>query len=135
MTLEIKERLDIGKISDLRAKVKDFLLSNGVEDETAGDVELVVSEILTNIYKHSYKGNDGDVVIRVWVNDEKIEISIRDFGEKFAPEEVKEPDPEVLADHGYGLYIASQIMDKIEYILSHESGMEVILTKYLKRNG
>lgn len=135
MTLEIKERLDIGKISDLRAKVKDFLLSNEIDDETASDVELVVSEILTNIYKHSYKGNDGDVVIRVWVNGEKIEISIRDFGEKFAPEKVKEPDQEVLADHGYGLYIASQIMDKIEYILSHESGMEVILTKYLKRNG
>lgn len=134
MILELRERLSAGNISGLRVLVKNFLLSNKVDDETASDIELVVSEILTNIYKHSYKENDGEVVVKVWMNDEKLEISIRDFGEKFNPEKVKEPDPEILADHGYGLYIASQIMDKIEYILSHKSGTEVILTKYLKKD-
>ncbi|MFN3134113.1 MAG: ATP-binding protein [Candidatus Kryptonium sp.] len=135
MILRLNERLTVDKISELRARLKNFLVSNGVENETADDIELVISEMLTNIYKHSYKGNEGDVIINAHVDDEKIYISIRDFGEKFSPSEVSKPDPEVLADHGYGLYIASQIMDKIEYILSHESGTEVILTKYLKKDG
>ncbi|CUS79124.1 serine/threonine-protein kinase RsbW [Candidatus Kryptonium thompsonii] len=135
MILKLSEKLSIDKISELRMRLKNFLISNGLESETADDIELVISEMLTNIYKHSYKGNEGDVVINANIDDEKVYISIRDFGEKFAPAEISEPDPEVLADHGYGLYIASQIMDKIEYILSHESGTEVILTKYLKKNG
>lgn len=134
MNLQIREKLGAEKISELRTRLKNFLISNGVESEIADDVELVISEMLTNVYKHSYKENDGDVVIKVYLDSEKLEISIRDFGIKFSPESVKEPDPDALADHGYGLYIASYIMDKIEYILSHEVGTEVILTKYLKRN-
>jgi len=135
MILKLSEKLSIDKISELRSRLKNFLISNGLESETADDIELVISEMLTNIYRHSYKGNEGDVVINANIDDEKVYISIRDFGEKFAPTEINKPEPEVLADHGYGLYIASQIMDKIEYILSHESGTKVILTKYLKKNG
>lgn len=135
MTLNLKEKLNVSKISELRTRLKDFLISNGIDNEIADDIELVISEMLTNVYKHSYKGSEGDVIINAHIDDEKIYISIRDFGEKFAPTEVREPNPEVLADHGYGLYVASQIMDKIEYILSHKLGTEVILTKYLRKNG
>jgi len=135
MKLELKDKVSANKISELRAKLKNFLLSNGVDEETASDVELVVSEMLTNVYKHSYKEKEGDVVVRAEVDDFKIVISIKDFGEKFSPRDVREPDPETLSDHGYGLYIASQIMDKVEYILMHETGTEVILTKYLKKDG
>ncbi len=135
MTFELKSKLNASKISELRTELKNFLLLNGVQDEIASDVELVVSEMLTNVYKHSYKEKEGDVVIRADVDDFKVVISIRDFGEKFSPMDVKEPDSKVLSDHGYGLYIASKIMDKIEYILSHESGTEVVLTKRLEKDG
>jgi len=135
MRFEIKDKINAVKISELRTKLKNFLLANGVDDETASDIELVVSEMLTNVYKHSYKKSEGDVLLNAEINEGNLVISIRDFGEKFAPESIKEPNPEVLADHGYGLYIAGQIMDKIEYVLSHETGTEVVLTKYLKKNG
>ncbi len=135
MRFELKDKISAVKISELRANLKNFLLANGIDDETASDIELVVSEMLTNVYKHSYKENEGDVLLYAEITEGKLVISIRDFGEKFAPESIKEPDPETLADHGYGLYIAGQIMDKVEYVLSHEVGTEVVLTKYLKKNG
>lgn len=135
MTFELRDKISAGKIAELRMKLKDFLITNGIDRETALDVELVASEMLTNVYKHSYKGNEGDVVIKASIDDFKLVISIRDFGEKFSPSDVREPDPEVLSDHGYGLYIASQIMDKVEYVLIHDVGVEVILTKYPKKNG
>ncbi len=134
MTFELRDKINAGKIAELRAKLKNFLISTGIDQETASDIELVASELLTNIYKHSYKEKEGDVIIRANVDESKLVISIRDYGEKFSPADVKEPDPEILSDHGYGLYIASQIMDKVEYVLMHDVGMEVILTKYLKRN-
>lgn len=135
MTFELRDKINANRISAIRTSLKNFLISNGVTDETASDIELVVSEILTNVYKHSYKEVGGDILVKANVDESKVVISIRDFGEKFSPPDVKEPDPEVLSDHGYGLYIASKIMDKIEYVLSHEVGTEVILTKYLKKDG
>ena len=135
MKFEIKDRVSANKISEIRSKLKKFLLSNEIPEETASDIELVISEMLTNVYKHSYKEKEGEVIVKASIDGDELTISIRDFGEKFSPADVKEPDPDFLADHGYGLYIASQIMDKIEYILSHETGTEVILKKLLKRNG
>ncbi len=135
MKFEIKDRVSANKISEIRSKLKNFLLSNEIPEETASDIELVISEMLTNVYKHSYKEKEGEVIVKASIDGDELTISIRDFGEKFSPADVKEPDPDFLADHGYGLYIASQIMDKIEYILSHETGTEVILKKLLKRNG
>jgi serine/threonine-protein kinase RsbW len=135
MKFEIKDRVSANKISEIRSKLKNFLLSNEIPEETASDIELVISEMLTNVYKHSYKEKEGEVIVKASIDGDELTISIRDFGEKFSPTDIREPDPDFLADHGYGLYIASQIMDKIEYILSHETGNEVILKKLLKRNG
>jgi serine/threonine-protein kinase RsbW len=135
MKFEIKDRVSANKISEIRSKLKNFLLSNEIPEETASDIELVISEMLTNVYKHSYKEKEGEVIVKASIDGDELTISIRDFGEKFSPTDIREPDPDFLADHGYGLYIASQIMDKIEYILSHEAGTEVILKKLLKRNG
>jgi serine/threonine-protein kinase RsbW len=135
MKFEIKDRVSANKISEIRSKLKNFLLSNEIPEETASDIELVISEMLTNVYKHSYKEKEGEVTVKASIDGDELTISIRDFGEKFSPTDIREPDPDFLADHGYGLYIASQIMDKIEYILSHETGTEVILKKLLKRNG
>jgi anti-sigma regulatory factor (Ser/Thr protein kinase) len=131
---ELRDKINASKIAELRSKLKNFLIASGIDQETASDIELVASEMLTNVYKHSYKEEEGDVIIKASIDESKLVISIRDFGEKFSPPEVKKPDPEVLSDHGYGLYIASQIMDKVEYVLMHDIGTEVILTKYLKRN-
>lgn len=132
---ELKDKINASKISELRSKLKNFLIANGIDQETASDIELVASEMLTNVYKHSYKEKEGDVIIRASIDELKLVISIRDFGEKFSPDVIKEPDPEILSDHGYGLYIASKIMDKVEYVLMHDVGTEVVLTKYLKKNG
>ncbi len=135
MMFELRDKVNANKIAELRTRLKNFLIANGIDQEIASDIELVASEMLTNVYKHSYKEKEGDVIIKASIDEFKLIISIRDFGEKFSPEDVKEPNPEVLSDHGYGLYIASQIMDKVEYILMHDVGTEVILTKYLKKDG
>ena len=131
MKADYTGKIDALKIREVRKFICDFLKSQGVDENTSSDIELVVSEMLTNVYKHSYNEKDGDVVVKVDVEPDRITISIRDFGKKFKPVDFKNPDPEVLQDHGYGLFIASQIMDKIEYVLTHKVGTEVILTKYI----
>jgi anti-sigma regulatory factor (Ser/Thr protein kinase) len=130
MEAEIRGKLNPEKIREIRTFVCGFLKESGLSDSVVDDIELVTSEMVTNVYKHSYRERDGDIIVRISVDDSKVQISIRDFGEKFDPKVLKKPDPEVLSDHGYGLLIASQIMDRIEYILSHERGVEVILTKF-----
>lgn len=93
---------------------------------------LAVDEACSNIIRHSYKGSpDGKIVITCRVGGDKIDISIRDFGEKIDLERVKPPDLGDVKPGGLGVHMIRSVMDTMEYDCSHEVGTEIHMTKYL----
>lgn len=81
-------------------------LDGRVTDETARDVALVVSELVTNSVLHAKVGEDDSVLVELAVVDDRLAIAVTDPGSKFVPRLVP-PDP--TKPRGFGLQLVDGI--------------------------
>ena len=85
--------------------------------ETTYMLQLAVHEVCNNIVEHAYDHEDG----RIWADfsvdygERRVVVDLRDQGAAFDVASVAEPDLAQPAERGYGLYLARQIMDTVEY--------------------
>lgn len=108
------------EISRLRAFVRVFLNRNPVTEisvTTCAQLVLVAHEITTNIIRHAC---GGDPEISIWVVLDAFPHCIRltfiHRGEPFHPSRcLPEPAFDGSVDHGFGLYIIDQIIDRSDY--------------------
>ena len=118
----------------------------GFADKQAGAIVLAVDESCTNIIRHCYSGTpgEGQIVIRVRLFDDRIEIILRDFGEGVDVEKLRlvvekrkkqlEAADGSLEPGGLGVMLVHEIMDKVQYKSSQESGTVLRLVKFLPEN-
>ena len=106
----------------LRACIAETLstVPNLAEGDTITyNVQLSAQEIAVNIIEHSYGGetNDKRFSVTVSLTDEPraIIIDMRDTGNPFDPGAIPAPDLNEAHEGGYGLFIAQQLMDKVQY--------------------
>ncbi len=105
-------------------------LALGEEDEFK--VELAVHEICVNIAMYAYpQGRNGDLAIRVWRDDGRLVIEVRDRGIPFDP--AQKPSPDLLARirhgkrGGLGVFFFKTLMDGFSY---RRDGDENVLTVF-----
>ncbi len=108
----------------------------GINDKNCYDVQLAVDEACTNIITHGYADMDpGSIILRLDPLENRIVITITDFGYPFEPFESDMPDVEAgLEDMpmgGFGLFFIYQTMDEIDYE-NTENGNHLKFIKYLK---
>lgn len=93
-------------------------------EETAGDVQLCITEWLSNVIRHGCHNNPGhDIHLSLALDGEKVVIEIIDTGKKLPPgllekaalQEVSGHDIMELPEHGWGLYIIKSNMDEVNY--------------------
>ena len=75
-------------VAELRQGVVDFARANGVPEERLSDVELAVSEAVTNSVVHAFRGigERGTVVVEAAVREhEWIDVRVADDGSGMAP--------------------------------------------------
>ena len=85
-------------------------------------LKLILSNLLNNALKYSYK--DSKVIVKVWVDDEELYISVQDFGtgiseknQKVIFERFKRLDTGINSinrGHGLGLSITKALLDVID---------------------
>jgi serine/threonine-protein kinase RsbW len=107
----------------------------GLDGENCFALQLSVDEACTNIITHGYAGLDpGSIIVTFQADDQKVTVTVSDFGHPFEPSDGPMPDVEaVLEDRplgGFGLYFIYQSMDEVDYQTSAD-GNCLILTKYL----
>jgi serine/threonine-protein kinase RsbW len=74
----------------------------GFSTEEVFALKLAVSEACTNIIQHAYEGaNDKDIVLSIGVEEERLTLTVRDFGKKFDLSRYKPPDLDVPSEGGY----------------------------------
>lgn len=83
-------------------------------------VELAACEIFTNIVEHAYAGEEGRIRVEMHLHPADdgvyaLQIDYWDDGPPFQPDTVPAPDLDQVQVHGYGLFLAEQLMDKIHY--------------------
>lgn len=124
MIMEIKAftvNSEYKNVSSVCFILKTFCEEHNVPEEKIREIELSLAEALNNIIKHAYKSVETNKIdIQFKYNDEKLEISLTDFGEprenlnkpvlEFDPSDVNS-----LPEGGMGLFIIEQLMDENIY--------------------
>lgn len=106
----------------------------GFNIEDIEDLKVAVAEACTNAIKHGC-GNDCSYSIEFSVLKDKLRIEIRDGGEGFDYEKLKEPDLTRPKEGGLGLFIIKTLMDEVEIFNNNKScGTRIIMCKNLEES-
>ena len=111
---------------------------DGIADVStlAYNVQLAAHEICANIVEHAYGGSPSghenriEITLSLEAAGTLLVIELRDQGQPFDPSTVPEPilgEPQV---HGYGLFLARELMNTVDY-RSGPDGNFWRLTKHL----
>ena len=137
---DIKEKTFILEIeSDTRYLSRVEKLSEEVaayakmDESESDDLGIVTTELVNNAIHHGNKSNpEKKVRVSFLVNHQKIELRIKDEGNGFDPQKLKDPlAPEnLMNESGRGIFLIRALMDSLDFNFS-ESGTETIVTKNL----
>ena len=109
-----------------RDRIRDYLRQFCAEPRVIDDVVLCVEEAATNAIRHS--GSDDDIEISLRFADGDLLAEVRDHGQGFDLASFdREGLPDVMADHGRGLFIVANLMDSLK--LSLDGGLEVRMAR------
>jgi serine/threonine-protein kinase RsbW len=105
-------------LDDLYGQILEKLRENEFSEDDIFGVHLAFEEGFINAVKHGNRMDDSKTVkVEYAISREKVEISITDQGEGFAPDSV--PDPRegdnLYRPDGRGLLLIDAYMDTVEY--------------------
>ncbi|MGR9074043.1 MAG: ATP-binding protein [Gammaproteobacteria bacterium] len=112
----------VGSIGERIGKELDHF--KGDRDALAYQLNLVLTEAMTNAIKHS-KLDDPKDTVRITINFQKDELVIKvyDHGQGFDLESVPLPDLEHPKEGGLGLFLIRTLMDSVTYTAQDESNV------------
>ncbi len=92
----------------------------GFNAERIGELELVMEEVLVNIFKYAYGGKEpGEVTISCSEDGGNLVMDVVDSGVPFDPLTASDPDITAGVDErpvgGLGIYLIKKLMDKVKY--------------------
>ena len=129
-------RLAIGSrfenIDLVQVILEDSMKHLDLEEDTRHWIGIAVREAVANAIKHGNRqADDKNVEIEVALDPGEVVIRVRDQGDGFEPQNVRDPlDPEnLLRPDGRGIFYMRSFMDDVAY--SFERGTVVTLRKKL----
>ena len=125
--LELHIPADTRYISLVRRGVRNLAESAGFPREDVADVELAVSEAVTNSVEHGCTpGDDPAVVVRCKVCESLLVVEVEDDS---AVESIpKSAEPPATEEHGRGMLMIRALMDECEDSRT-DHGIKVRMTK------
>ncbi|MCB0062939.1 MAG: ATP-binding protein [Caldilineaceae bacterium] len=92
-------------------------------ERTLYNLELAIQEIGVNIVTHAYADHSGQVVMTAARNDahSHIIVTLEDTGNSFDPLAIPAPALGHLQEHGFGLFLAGELLDELQYEI-HATG-------------
>ena len=121
----------LSSIEDARRWASDHARSADVDDEAIAEVEVAITEALSNVICHSYEERPGEsVLLSLDIDDSKLKLDIRDRGRPFEPERYHPPDLDEPATGGYGVFLIEELMDEVNRRPLDDGGTLVQLVRY-----
>ena len=110
---------DMAEIVSVRDFLRESLEGLELSERVYYIIELSLLEICTNIILYAYPTSKGDIFLKIWEQDGKVYIEIRDTGVPFNPRKTKTPDInrsiKKKRTGGMGIFLARQLMDGFDY--------------------
>ncbi|MBZ0268724.1 ATP-binding protein [bacterium] len=132
-------RIDVAAVPEcipyLVDLTKRFLTSVGLDErsEAVSHLRIALAELITNVVRHGYAGREpGPLVVELAVEEACFTARLIDGGPPFdATRAADLPEPESLAEGGYGLGIVQKVMDDVEWRYVPGVGNETTVRKRL----
>ena len=106
----------------------------GFNESSSDDLSIVITELFNNAIHHGNKNDPRkNVNIDYLLKADHLIISVRDQGNGFIPDNIKNPlDPEnLLAESGRGIYLVKMLMDDTQFDIS-DSGCTITIKKKIR---
>lgn len=135
VTLEKKELILPTKLESVETaaiEADNFAKEIGFSDEEIYAIDMAVREAVANAVKHGNLLDESKQVELTFSDSPKgMEITVRDFGEGFAVEEIPDPtNPEnLLKANGRGILFMRNFTEEVEWSRHPEGGMIVKMCK------
>ena len=121
-------------IDDARVWASAHLRADGASADTIWEVELALTEALSNVIRHAYGGIEtGKIEVELHLDSERIELAILYSGEPFDPAAYSPPDLDAFGAGGYGLHLIAELMDEVEQASGAGHGTRLRLVKHRRR--
>ena len=103
-------RLDLSPEPESAASARDAMghFAGRVGQETLENLRLLVSELVTNAYRHGGLAIGQEIELTAWLRDGTVRVEVVDPGAGFS--RPRDPTPD--ADSGWGLYLVEHIADR-----------------------
>ncbi|HQU92788.1 MAG TPA: ATP-binding protein [Pyrinomonadaceae bacterium] len=134
MTLQEEFNLPsrIESVDEAALKADNFAKKSGLGDDFISSIDLAVRESVANAVKHGNKFDESKIVeIRMRKESGTFEMSVRDHGAGFDPEDIPDPtNPEnLLKASGRGILFMRAFMDEVEWTNAEGGGTIVRMVK------
>ena len=115
----------------VRAMLQEVSRQAGFNEPERSDIILAVDEALSNVIRHSYKGDPQGVVSLTCAADNGcLEIVLRDKGEAVDPKHLEPPPPDEIRLGGRGIFLIRSTMDEVTFERDGDTNL-LRLRKYI----
>jgi anti-sigma regulatory factor (Ser/Thr protein kinase) len=124
---------DLAQLATIRGFVARAGSDLGLEDQAIYDLQLAVDEACSNVVKHGYAGQGGEIEITMEREEDKVRVMLRDWGKSFDPQAVPKPDVTASLEQrrlgGLGLFLIDQVMDDVQFEFDPDEGNLLTMVK------
>ena len=113
----------------VRRVLKSSMQTLGVEDDVIGDIELALTEAVTNVLDHAEQGEEYEV--SAGINGDLCVIEVIDRGSGFESGDLGHGDAHADAEDGRGIQIMRALVDRVTFDNVERVGTVVHLEKKL----
>lgn len=102
-------------ISHFTAELESWV--NALAPQQSTPIALAAQELMTNIVRHAYAGQHGDIHFELQDKQGQLIMIIRDHAPNryIPPAAIELPDPLEIPVGGWGMYLIYELMDQVEY--------------------
>ncbi len=133
--VELKIDSHPANLASTRRAIESFGSSCGFDQNSLGEIGLVVNEALANVIRHAYGGaTDRPIVVGAEhvPGSDAITITVRDWGCGINPETLPPKQRDPLTPGGLGMVCLHELMDEVTF--APQAGGGMLLTMSRRRN-
>ena len=133
-TVEFRIPSDPRMLKIIRSGISHICSIIGLQKGERNNIILAVDEACSNIIKHAYNGaTNKPIIITIKINSERLEINLRDYGDKVNLKAIKSRKLDDIRPGGLGVHLIKSVMDEVMYENGPDLGNRLCLVKYLKK--
>jgi serine/threonine-protein kinase RsbW len=104
-----------------------------LDEDKSDNLAIVLTELVNNAILHGNKSNTKkSVTLKAYYYQKYIRVSVRDQGNGFNPEKLKDPtiSENIWKESGRGIFLVRNLIDKVEFFPS-STGTEIVITQFI----